>query len=244
MRFNHHSNQFEGNTLVYNETTLLLIHGQTTGEHNIREYEEMKAHNVAFKYMCELATKDRAITEADIRDLNKICLKEPFYKKAQTSDGQSTIKKIIPGIYKTSPNYMFTQTGEIFQFTTPEETPIKMEEFVKWVQKWLSQEKKEQCKVLIAFLVELHQRFIHIHPFDDGNGRVVRLLLAYILIRLDFLPMVLNNRKEYIKAIQFADANNTNHLENLFLENIIIMLKQGVHSKDNKVDLNQGIGEI
>ncbi len=64
LRFNHHSNQFEGNTLVYNETKLLLIHGRTTGEHNIREYEEMKAHNVAFKYMCELAKKDRTLTEA------------------------------------------------------------------------------------------------------------------------------------------------------------------------------------
>ena len=136
---------------------------------------------------------------------------------------------------------MITQTGEVFHFATPEETSIKMEELVKWIKAWLEKPKKEQLKSLVPFLVELHQRFIHIHPFDDGNGRVVRLLLAYVLIRLDFLPLVLSNREKYIKAIQFADAGNTNQLEQLFLENMTFMLKQGIFAKNNKVNLNQGV---
>lgn len=239
LQFNHHSNSFEGNTLVYDETQLLLIHGRAVGDHSLREYEEMKAHNVAFKYMCELAKKKRLICEADIRDLNKICLKEPFYKKARTADGRPTTRKIVPGKYKKQPNHVVTQTGEIFYFATPEETPVKMEELVKWTQDWLKKDKEEQYKNLVSFLAELHQKFISIHPFDDGNGRVVRLLLAYVLIRLDFLPMVLNDREQYIKAIQFADAGNITHLENLFLENIIAMLKKGIYAKDNKVDLSQ-----
>ena len=244
IRFNHHSNQFEGNTLVYKETQLLLIHGRTEGDHTLREYEEMKAHNVAFKHTLELAKKESPVTEADIRNLNKICLKEPFYSPAQTPDGKPTRKKIIPGQYKTLPNHVVTQTGEIFHFVAPEETPAKMAELVEWVQAWLEKkDKKEQHKTLISFLVALHQGFIHIHPFDDGNGRVVRLLLAYILIRLDFLPMVLSNRAKYIKALQFADAGNTSHLEQLFLENMTFMLKQGITAKHNKVDLNQGIEE-
>ena len=239
MQFNHHSNSFEGNTLVYDETQLLLIHGRTVGDHTIREYEEMKAHNVAFKYMCELAKEKRLVSEADVRDLNKICLKEPFFKKARTSDGQATTKKIIPGQYKKQPNHVVTQTGEIFYFATPEETPAKMEELVKWTQDWLKKDREEQYKTLISFLAELHQRFIYIHPFDDGNGRVVRLLLAYILIRLDLLPMVLNDREQYIKAIQFADAGDITHMENLFSDNIIAILEKGIYAKNNKVDLNE-----
>ena len=96
LQFNYRSNNFEGNTLTYEETKLLLIHGRTVGEHTLREYEEMKAHNVAFKYMHDLAKEDRLIRETDIRDLNKICLKEPFYQKAQTIDGQATTKKNYP----------------------------------------------------------------------------------------------------------------------------------------------------
>ena len=209
------------------------------GDHTIREYEEMKAHNVAFKYMCELTKEKRLVSEADVRDLNKICLKEPFFKKARTSDGQATTKKIIPGQYKKQPNHVVTQTGETFYFATPEETPAKMEELVKWTQDWLKKDREEQYKTLISFLAELHQRFIYIHPFDDGNGRVVRLLLAYILIRLDLLPMVLNDREQYIKAIQFADAGDITHMENLFSDNIIAMLEKGIYAKNNKVDLNE-----
>ena len=239
LQFNHHSNSFEGNTLVYDETQLLLIHGRAVGDHTLREYEEMKAHNVAFKYICDLARKKRAISEGDIRDFNKICLKEPFYKKARTVDGQATTKKIIPGQYKKQLNHVVTQTGEIFYFATPEETPVKMEELVKWTQNWLKKDGEEQYKTLVSFLAELHHRFICIHPFDDGNGRVARLLLAYILVRLDFLPMILNNREEYIKAIQFADTGNISYLKNLFLNNIIAMLERGIYSKTNKIDLNQ-----
>ena len=80
----------------------------------------MKAHNVAFNYMYELAKKDRLIGETDIRDLNKIChLKSLFIKKARTPDGQSTMRKITPGKYKTQPNHVVTQTGEIFSFCRP-----------------------------------------------------------------------------------------------------------------------------
>ena len=243
MRFNHLSNHFEGNTLTYNETQLLLIHGRAAGDHELREYEEMKAHDVAFEHTRKLAAvtmeKGRVITEADIRDINKICLKEPFYKVARTSDGQQTRKKIIPGRYKTQPNHVLTQTGEIFHFASPEETPAQMAELTKWIQKWLGKSTEEKHRTLVPFLAELHQRFIRIHPFDDGNGRVVRLLMSYILIHFHFLPMVLEDRNAYIKAIQFADTGNRNHLEKLFADHIVAMLEKGIHAKDHRMDLNE-----
>ena len=204
MRFNHTSNHIEGNTLTYNETLLLLIHGRASGDHKLREYEEMKAHNVAFEHIVQLAQEKRPMSEGDIRDLNKICLKEPFYKTAQTPDGEPTRKKIIPGEYKNLPNHVLTETGEIFQFSTPEETPALMTELVRWIENWLKKNLEDQHENLASFLAELHERFILIHPFDDGNGRVVRLLINYALIRLDCLPIIIHDLKEYIKAIQFS----------------------------------------
>ena len=244
MQFNHHSNQFEGNTLVYDETQLLLIHGRAVGDHTIREYEEMKAHNVAFNYMCELAEKERLIDEADIRDLNRICLKEPFYKKARTSDGQSTMRKITPGKYKIQPNHVVTQTGEVFHFASPEETPAKTEELVKWIQVWLKKDKAEQHKYLVSFSGETAPKGLFVFTLltMETDEWCACFWLIY-WFSLDFLPMVLNNREEYIKAIQFADTGNISHLENLFLNNIITMLERGIYSKNNKMDLNQSVGE-
>src|SRR5438477_9152456 len=84
LEWNYNSNHIEGNTLTYGETELLLIQGQTVGGHTIREYEEMKAHDVAVEYIGQLAREERVIGETDIRDLNKIILKEPFWKEAET----------------------------------------------------------------------------------------------------------------------------------------------------------------
>jgi Fic family protein len=88
LEWNYNSNHIEGNTLTYGETELLLIQGQTVGGHAIREYEEMKAHDVAVEYLGQLAREERVIGETDIRDLNKIILKEPFWKEAEDVRGQ------------------------------------------------------------------------------------------------------------------------------------------------------------
>lgn len=238
LQFNYHSNKFEGNTLSYNESQILFIHGRAVGEHNIRDYEEMKAHNVAFNHTYDLAKENRVLSEGDIRDLNKLCLKEPYFSPAQTADGKPTQKKIFPGEYKKQSNYVMTKSGEMFYFAKPEETPAKMEELVKWMQEWLKKDRGEQFKKLTPFLAELHKRFIHIHPFDDGNGRVVRLLLFYVLGRFDFLPMILSDREEYIKAIQFSDTGDNTHLEKLFFNNIIASLQKGIFAKSNKINWN------
>jgi len=240
MRFNHLSNRFEGNTLSYSETQLLLIYGRAAGDHELREYEEMKAHDVAFDHVRNLAAAERPIGETDIRDLNRICLKEPFYKMAQTPDGEPTRKRIVPGEYKTQPNHVLTTTGEVFSFAAPEETPALMAELAEWMRQWLGKGTEDTRDTLVSFLAELHQRFIRIHPFDDGNGRVARLLMNYILVRLDFLPMVLDDRDRYIAAIQFADTGDIGRLEELFADCIAAMLEKGIYARDRLVALNEG----
>ena len=83
LEWNYHSNHIEGNTLSYGETELLLLHDRTHGNHSHRNYLEMKAHDVAIDHVRKMAADpERGITEADIRDLNRIILKEAFWKPA------------------------------------------------------------------------------------------------------------------------------------------------------------------
>lgn len=49
LEWNYHSNRIEGNALTYEETELLLVHGRAEGDHPLRDYEEMKAHNVGIE---------------------------------------------------------------------------------------------------------------------------------------------------------------------------------------------------
>jgi hypothetical protein len=94
LEWNYHSNHIEGNTLTYGETELLLLHDRTTGNHSHREYLEMKAHDVGIEHVRNLAAdKDRLISESDIRDLNRIILKEPFWKYAETLTARARARR-------------------------------------------------------------------------------------------------------------------------------------------------------
>jgi cell filamentation protein, protein adenylyltransferase len=203
LEWNYNSNHIEGNTLTYGETELLLIQGQTVGGHTIREYEEMKAHDVAVDYVDKLAREERVIGETDIRDLNKIILKEPFWKECETLDGNPTRKQIIPGEYKVLPNNVRTATGEIFEFAKPAETASRMGDLVRWLHDQLE---TSQHPVKIA--AKLHDDFLLIHPFDDGNGRVGRLLINYVLLRAGFPPLIIKSadKANYLAALRLADV--------------------------------------
>ena len=214
LEWNYNSNHIEGNTLTYGETELLFLQGQTTGSHDIREYEEMKAHDVAIVHVRELAKSAELLTETDIRGLNKIILKEPFWKPAQTAEGAPSRKQIIPGEYKSSPNNVRTKTGELFSFASPLETPGKMQELLAW----LKQEVEDLRMDIIAISAEVHHRFLLIHPFDDGNGRVARLLSNYLLLKYGYPPIIVKSadKANYLAALRLADSGDIRGLVEYF----------------------------
>jgi len=227
LEWNYHSNHIEGNTLTYGETELLLVHGQTYGNHTIREYAEMQAHDVGISHLRELAEdRTRLIGETDIRNLNKIILKEPFWKPAQTTDGQATRKQIIPGEYKTTPNNVLTATGELFEFAAPSDVPAKMQTLIQWLEQALSTENPP----ILPILAKLHHDFVLIHPFDDGNGRVARMLVNYVLMRQVYPPIIVptERKRDYLAALRLADAGDITELENFLGTCVVRSLELGI----------------
>ncbi len=235
IEWNYNSNHIEGNTLSYSETLLLLIHGRTRGEHLLREYEEMRGHDVAIELVRTLAQEARELGEGDIRDMNRIVLKEGFWRVAQTAEGEATRKWIEPGRYKTQPNYVLTATGEMFHFATPEETPARMAEFVDW----LRLEMATPALPLPLLLARLHHDFIRIHPFDDGNGRVVRLLMNYVLLRADLLPLVIKSqeRRRYLETIALADTGDLAPIADFFADTLRWSLRLGLEAASHLIEL-------
>jgi len=206
LEWNYNSNHIEGNTLTYGETKLLLIFDKTDRPHEAREFEEMKAHDVAIKAIEKWALDaNRELTETDIKDLNRIILVEPFYKPAEAPDGQHTERLIKIGNYKEFPNSVRLKNGEMFHFASPQDTPILMGELMKWM--------KEQIELSVHPLVlaaQFHYKFIRIHPFDDGNGRVARLLVNYFLIKSEYPPIIVksSDKENYLFALQRADSGD------------------------------------
>lgn len=207
LEWNYNSNHIEGNTLTYGETELLLIFDQTKGDHEYREYEEMKGHDVALKMVEDLAKdKEGELIERFIRQLNEVILKKPFYKEAITQDGQPTRRLIKIGEYKSQPNSVRLQNGEMFHYASPAETPAKMYDLLQWYR----QAAVDGSHHPITLAAELHYRFVLIHPFDDGNGRISRLLMNYHLLRHDYPPVIIKSadKKNYLRALHEADTGN------------------------------------
>ncbi|MDP3900604.1 MAG: Fic family protein [bacterium] len=73
--------------------------------------------------------------------------------------------------------------------------------------------------------------FLWIHPFQDYNGRIGRLLINIILLNLNLPPIELKvettaGRKNYIKALQLADDHNYTKLNNILKSAIDEMAKE------------------
>ena len=203
--FNYNSNHLEGNTLTYGQTKLLLLFGKIKGEALFRDCEEMKAHNVGLEMMkVEALDKGRPLSENFIRDLNRTILAGDFYK---VSNDGSYRYKIHTGVYKTRPNSVITSAGEMFDYASPEETPSLMGDLVKWYNDVETGCAPSLPPIELAAL--FHYRYIRIHPFEDGNGRIARLLVNYILLRHNY-PMVViptADRKNYLNTLGLCDKN-------------------------------------
>ena len=205
LEFNYNSNHIEGNTLTYGQTELLLLFGKVVNEASMKDLEEMKAHNVCLKMIQEeAADAHMPLTETFIRQLHHTLLREDYTLYRQLPDGTTTSYVIHAGIYKTRPNSVITVTGERFEYASPEETPALMTDLVEWYN--AEEQKGEMSPIELATV--LHYRYIRIHPFEDGNGRIARLLVNYILTRHHY-PMIVvksHDKDRYLTALNRCDV--------------------------------------
>ena len=208
LEWNFHSNHIEGNSLTYGETKSFLLHGITANGKPFKDHLDIKGHNEAILWIEEVIKEKRPLTETFIRELHKMILKESYRNPAITEAGQRTTREIKVGQYKTTANHVKTATGELFYFASPEETPAKMQELIEWYR--TETEKGEMHPLILA--TSLHFKFIAIHPFDDGNGRVTRILMNMIFMQNGYPPVIIQSSKEkrgeYYQSLQKADGGD------------------------------------
>ncbi len=199
---NYHSNAIEGNTLSLGETRSLILHGLTARGKPMRDHLDIEGHDTAVKAIEDAVRNDYRLNEVFIRNLHKILLKEPYEADAATQDGRQVKRPISIGDYKTTPNNVRTSTGETYYFTPPEHVKSAMSDLIDWYR---AQEREAEHPIIIA--ATFHYRFVRIHPFDDGNGRMARLLMNLILIKHGYTVALvrMDGREEYLRELEQVD---------------------------------------
>ncbi len=203
--WNYHSNAIEGNQLDYGETVAFLMHGITAKGKTLKDHLDIKGHNEAIHLLLSIVKEARGFSEVDIRTLHKMILVEPYETNAVNTEGLPTKKQILLGEYKKMPNSVKTRTGEMHYYASPEDTPIKMAELMNWYN-----EAKENSAIHPLVLAAVfHHEFVAIHPFDDGNGRMARILMNLILLQKNFPVVVVkkDDRNNYYSVLSQADEN-------------------------------------
>lgn len=197
----YNSNAIEGNRLTLKETYLVINEGITVKGRSLKDHLEAKNHNEAIHYLYDLIEHDKrqTVSEQLIRSLQQLVIKD-------IEDRES-------GQYRKG-NVMIT--GSSHRPPEAYEVPKLMQELVSWAR-------KNQSKMHPVELAALaHHKFVHIHPFSDGNGRTARLFMNLILMQKGY-PMVIilkNDRQKYYRALDKADRGNTTDIEKLIAQSV------------------------
>jgi fido (protein-threonine AMPylation protein) len=103
------------------------------------------------------------------------------------------------GQYKTEDNCIIDSNGALIDNTTPFQF---VDERINDLVRWYSENEKRIHPIILASV--FHNQFVYIHPFEDGNGRVSRLLLNFILIKHAFFPVIIYNdeKQRYYSALR------------------------------------------
>lgn len=180
------SNALEGNSLTESETKVLIEDGLTVGGKPLRDILEAIGHAKAYEYMFTLI-RSKEIKEKDILYLHKL-----FYQNIDVN---------FAGRYRDIPVFI---SGSNYSVSKVEDIQTEIESLCEWMET----ERSEYHPVEFAAI--LHKKFVFIHPFKDGNGRVARLLMNTALIQDGYLPALIPPilRTEYISLLEKAHIDD------------------------------------
>lgn len=182
----YNSNAIEGNSLTLQETFLVINEGITIKNKPLKDHLEATNHKEALKYLYDLidSRKKQTLSEMLIKNLHHIVTQ--------------SIEKEWAGRYR---NAKVMITGAKHQPPEAIQIPNLMHSLIKW----LSANQKKYTPIELAAIV--HHKFVHIHPFFDGNGRTGRLLMNILIMQAGYpLTIILkNDRKKYYNVLKQAD---------------------------------------
>lgn len=171
VRLTYNSNHIEGSRLTEDQTRY-IFETQTLGELpsniSLDDVIETNNHFKCIDYVIENATSD--LSEEIITNLQFLLMQ-----------GTSHAKNYGAGRYKKLPNTV----GGI-ETTTPEDVSKEMKNLLAWY--------KGIKKVSFEDIVEFHYRFETIHPFQDGNGRIGRLIMFKECLKNNIVPFYIDDK--------------------------------------------------
>jgi Fic family protein len=191
VEWTYNSNHLEGNTLTEAETKMILEHGITIGGKTLREHFEVINHEKAILFLEELVAQDIEYRTIDLLSIHELVM-------ANIMDDFAG--RLRPGMVRI--------VGANFVPPNARKVPALIDELVDYVNS------NPSNLDVITLASIFHHRFVWIHPFNDGNGRTIRLAMNLLLMRNGYPPafILTKDRKKYISALNNANKGDYSKL--------------------------------
>ena len=188
IKFTYNTNRIEGSTLSLKETADLLQQHITPRNKPLQDVKEAEAHKKVFY---EVLNHTKGLTLAAILYWHKLLLQDTM------PDIAGIIRQHQVAIARSKVELPF-----------PAELDTLLHEFFIWYSK----NKGKLNPVVLAALV--HLKFVSIHPFTDGNGRISRLMMNFVLHkrRYPMLNIEYTNRNSYYNALERSQTKNKDYI--------------------------------
>lgn len=186
VRLTYNSNRIEGSKLSEDQTRLIFETNTIGAEEGIPvdDIIETANHFRAIDYIIDCA--EEPLTERIIKELHRLL-------KTGTKD--SHLSWFNVGEYKSKPNVVGGK-----ETTTPSKVPGEMKKLVDAYS--------QMTDVSFEDIIKFHHDFEKIHPFQDGNGRVGRLIAFKEALRFDIVPFIIEDSKKMFYYRGLKEWNN------------------------------------
>ncbi len=188
IKFTYDTNRIEGGKLTYRETASLLEKGITPKYKPLDDVKEAEAHDMLFREVLK--------HEKDLSLQTVIYWHKKLFSETK------------PDIAGKIRDYQVAISGSKHMPPSPVEVYPLLKEYFRWYDK----NKKTLNPVDLAGIA--HLKFVTVHPFGDGNGRISRLMMNYILNRGGYPMMNIpyEDRISYYNALERAQTKKQDHI--------------------------------
>ncbi|MFF1944305.1 Fic family protein [Rhodococcus qingshengii] len=180
----------------------------------------------ALEHATRSVDDDRPITLTLIREIHELACKSQLTFEAMASINGSprrVAKKLHHGQFKTETNFVRTRSGTIHAYCPPESVQAEMNKFCDEIQ---SESFKHVHTVTRAAYV--HYCLSQIHPFEDGNGRICRIVASMYLMQTYKVPLVVyaDRKQTYLQALEAVENQDYKQLTQNIADRIAATLAE------------------
>lgn len=188
----------------------------------------------AVDFVFDIVKKNRNISISFIKELHQLITRNQHYTEGIDQFGNKVRLNLIKGEFKRLDNNPTRPDGVKLLYCPPEHVNSEMDQLIALYE---TLDKEQMHPLIIA--AWFHHSFTTIHPFQDGNGRIARLLASLIFIKKGLFPFTVlreEAKEEYLAALENADRDMPQDLVSYFARVQKRNIQKALNIKDVKSD--------